>query len=69
MHFYDALDSPLLKSLWENVIQDCGQETSKQTQNLCLENIIKLYLRVCSSSYRLYKQVFKILQKAAKRNL
>ena len=47
----DALDSPLLKSLWENIIQDCGQETSKQTQKLCLENILKLYLKVRSFSY------------------
>jgi hypothetical protein len=25
----DALDLPLLKSLWENIMQDCSQETSK----------------------------------------
>ena len=63
----DALDSPLLKSLWENIIQDCGQETSKQTQKLCLENILKLYLKVRSFSYaKDYISKFKIQQKAAK---
>ena len=62
-----ALDSPLLKSLWENIIQDCGPETLKQTQKPCLENILKLHLRVCSFSYANdYISKFKIRQKAAK---
>ena len=42
----NALDLLLLKSLWGNIMQDCSQETSKQTKKLCLENIVKLYLRV-----------------------
>lgn len=63
----DALDSPLLKSLWENIMQDCSQETSKQTQKLCLENIVKLYLRVRSFSYaKDYISKFKIQQKVGK---
>lgn len=41
----DALASPLLKSLWDNILQGCNQELSKQTSKLCLENIIKLYLK------------------------
>jgi uncharacterized C2H2 Zn-finger protein len=40
----DALESSLLKSLWENILQGCNQDLSKQTTKLCLENIIKLYL-------------------------
>ena len=47
----DALESPLLKSLWENILQGCNQDLSKQTTKLCLENIIKLYLQVRSFSY------------------
>jgi hypothetical protein len=37
--------------VWEKIMQDCSQETSKQTKKLCLENIVKLYLRVRSFSY------------------
>jgi hypothetical protein len=58
---------PLLKSLWENIMQDCSQETSKQTKKLCLENIVKLYLRVRSFSYaKDYISNFKMQQKAVK---
>ena len=63
----DAIDSPLIKSLWDNIMQGCGNNISKQTSKLCLENIIKLYLRVRSFSYA--KDViskFKIQQKAKK---
>jgi hypothetical protein len=35
----DALDLPLLKSLWEIIMQDCSQETSKQTKKRCLQKI------------------------------
>ena len=59
---HDALDLPLLKSLWEN-----SQETSKQTKKLCLENIVKLYLRVRSFSYaKDYISNFKMQQKSVK---
>ncbi len=36
----DALDLPLLKSLWDNILQGCGINISKQTNKLCLENIV-----------------------------
>ena len=63
----DALESPLLKSLWENILQGCNQDLSKQTTKLCLENIIKLYLKVRSFSYaKDYISKFKIKQRAAK---
>ena len=62
----DALESPLLKS-WENILQGCNQELSKQTIKLCLENIIKLYLKVRSFSYaKDYISKFKVKQKAVK---
>ncbi len=63
----DALDSPLLKSLWDNILQGCGINISKQANKLCLENIVKLYLRVRSFSYaKDYISKFKIQQKAKK---
>jgi uncharacterized C2H2 Zn-finger protein len=63
----DALDLPLLKSLWDNILQACGNNISKQTNKLCLENIIKLYLKVRSFSYaKDYISKFKIQQKAKK---
>ena len=61
-----ALESPLIKSLWENILQEC-KDLPKQTTKLCLENIVKLYIKVCSFSYaRDYINKFKIKQKAAK---
>ena len=48
-------------------IQGRGNKISKQTSKLCLENIVKLYLRVRSSPYA--KDIiskFKIQQKTKK---
>ena len=62
----EALESPLLKSFWENILQGCNQELPKQTSKLCLENI-KLYLKVRSFSYaKDYINKFRIKQKAGK---
>ena len=46
-----ALKSPKVKSLWENIVLTAGVNTTDQTQKLCLENLIKLYLKVTSFSY------------------
>ena len=63
----DTLDSPLVKSLWDNILQGCGKELSKQVHMICLENIIMLYLKVRSFSYaKGYINKFKIQQKAGK---
>ena len=44
----------------------CNEEVSKQSNKLCLENIIKLYLKVCSFSYaKDYISKFNIQRKAA----
>ena len=62
-----ALDLPLIKSLWENIMMGCSEEVSKQSNKLCLENIIKLYLKVRSFSYaKDYISKFNIQRKAAK---
>ena len=46
-----ALQSPTVKSLWENIVYSCEVQPSNSTQKLCLENIVKLYLRVRAFSY------------------
>ncbi len=43
--------SPKVKSLWENIVISCSIELSSTTQKLCLENILKLYLKVRAFSY------------------
>ena len=63
----DTLDSPLVKSLWDNILQGCGEELSKQVHKICLENIIMLYLKAHSFSYaKDYINKFKIQQKTGK---
>lgn len=62
-----ALNSPLVKSLWDNIVLDSGVEQSCSTQKLLLENIVKLYLRVRSFSYaRDYISKYKIKVKQTK---
>ena len=39
-----TLNSPVVKSLWDNIMSDV-QPTSS-IQKLCLENIVKLYITV-----------------------
>ena len=59
-----ALKSPKVKSLWENIVLTAGVNTTGQTQKLCLENLIKLYLKVRSFSYaRDYLNKHKIKEK------
>ena len=47
----EVLSSALVKSLWDNIVQNCDTEISKECQSLCLENIIKLYIQVRCFSY------------------
>ena len=44
-----TLSSPIVKSLWDNIVSEA--QPSSCTQKLCLENILKLYIRVRSFSY------------------
>ncbi len=46
-----TLCSHVVKSLWDNIILSSELQPSSSTHKLCLENIIKLYLRVRSFSY------------------
>ena len=62
-----TLDSPLVKSLWHNIVLDSGVEKSCSTEKLLLENIVKLYLRVRSFSYaKDYISKYKIKEKRTK---
>lgn len=63
-----TLSSPVVKSLWENIVLESGiEDQSSSTQNLCLENIVKLYIRVRSFSYaRDYTSKYKIKEKQMK---
>ena len=63
-----ALNSPVVKSLWDNIVLSSGVDPSSSTQKLCLENVIKLYLKVWSFSYaRVFLTKYKIKQKQVKK--
>ena len=62
-----TLNSPVVKSLWENIVLESGIEESSCTQKLFMENIVKLYVRVRSFSYaRDYISKYKIKEKQTK---
>ena len=46
-----TLESPKVKSLWDNIVVASGIPSTSRTRKLCLENVIKLYLKVRSFSY------------------
>ena len=65
---HNALESPVVKSLWANIVISAGVDHSSSTQKLCLENVIKLYLRVRLFSYaRDYLNKQKIKEKQLKK--
>ena len=58
-----TLQSPMVKSLWENIVMSAGVDKTSSTQKLCLENV-KLFLRVSAFSYaRDYLNKYKIKEK------
>ena len=62
-----TLNLPMVKSLWDNIVLEVIIDESCSTQKLCLENIVKLYLRVRSFSYaRDYVSKCKIREKQTK---
>ena len=62
-----TLSSPMVKSLWDNIVVDADIDESSSTHKLCLGNIVKLYLRVRSFSYaRDYVSKYKIREKQTK---
>ena len=63
-----TLRSPVVKSLWGNIVVGSGVDPSSFTQKLCLENVIKLYLKVRSFSYaRDFITKYKIKEKQTKK--
>ena len=62
------LESPMVKSLWDNIVLASGVNAASSTQKLCLENVIKLYLKVRAFSYaRDYITKHKIKAKQTKK--
>ena len=60
--------SPLAKSLWNNIVEQCDVGVSKECQNLCFENIIKLYATVRGFSFaRDIVNKYKLLEKTQKK--
>lgn len=63
----DVLSSPLAKSLWSNIVDQCDVNISKECQWLCFENIVKLYTTVTGFSFaRDIVNKYKLLEKAQK---
>ena len=66
----NVFKSPAVKSLCDNIVMSAGVDHSSSTQKLCLENVIKLYLRVRSFSYaRDYLTKHKIKEKQLKKKV
>lgn len=60
--------SPAAKSFWNNVLDQCDFEVSKECQTLCFENIVKLYVTVRSFSFaRDIVNKYKLLEKTQKK--
>ena len=64
---YKTISMPIVKSLWDNIVVSSGVSTAGDTQKICLENIVKLFLRVRSFSYaKDYITQYKIKEKKSK---
>ena len=64
---YKTISMPIAKSLWDNIVVSSGVSTAGDTQQICLENIVKLFLRVRSFSYaKDYITQYKIKEKKSK---
>jgi hypothetical protein len=65
---YNAVvENPKVKSLWENIVMSCSIQQSSTTQKLCLENVLKLFLKVRSFSYaKDYISKYQIKEKQGK---
>ena len=47
----EILSSASVNGLWDNIVENCDIEISKECKSLCLENLIKLYIRVRCFSF------------------
>ena len=62
-----VLDFPVVKSLRENIVLSSSIDIASPTQKLCLQNVVKLYLKVRSFSYvRDFITKYKIKEKQTK---
>ena len=48
---YKTISTPIVKSLWDNIVVSSGVNASGDTQKICLENIVRVFVRVRSFSY------------------
>ena len=48
---FSTIRLPIVKSLWENIVLSSGVNPSCDVNKLCLENIVKMFLKVRSFSY------------------
>ncbi len=63
-----TLKSPKVKSLWDNIVLASGVPSTSSTPKLCLENVVKLYLKVRSFSYaKDYVEKYKIKEKEGRK--
>jgi hypothetical protein len=63
-----TLESPTVKSLWDNIVLASGINSGSSTTKLCLENVVKLYLKVRSFSYvKDYVVKYKMREKEVKK--
>ena len=64
-----TLESPKVKSLWDYIVVASGIPSTSKTPKLCLENVIKLYLKGRYFSYtKDYVAKYKIKEKEVKKN-
>ena len=65
---FSTIHLPIVKSLWENIVLSSGVNPSRDINKLCLENIVKMFLKVRSFSYtKGYITQYKIKEKQGKK--
>ena len=65
---FSTIQLPIVKSLWENMALSSSVNPSRDINKLCLENIVKMFLKVRSFSYtKGYITQYKIKRNKAKR--
>ena len=65
---FSTIHLPIVKSLWENIVLSAGINPSCDINKLCLENIVKMFLKVRSFSYtKDYVTQYKIKHKQGKK--
>ena len=47
----EVLSLATVNGLWDNIVDNCDSEISKECKSLCLENFMKLYIKVRCFSF------------------